>query len=236
MLAAYQLRYYDDSSPSNIQERLLFSTQFTVAGLQVGVVYRVEVRASTVSLTFETLWGPYAVLRVQDGMYMWNEVCIFHHDHSSFILCLLPFFSLRSGVELEVPTDVPTEPPTDTPTQPPTQPSTLSSSVAGPTQPAATTSVQQQTTSSSSLVQPSSTSVQVVPSSSSVRVQPVVSSTPQPVTSALLTPTPTPSVTLNPPTVTPSGVTAFVFQGTIGQILVFWRVSLHVVHTETSIH
>lgn len=68
MFAAYELRYAPEASfASSLRESLLFTPQFTIAGIQVGVVYRVEVRASTVSLTGETLWGPFAILRVRDG-------------------------------------------------------------------------------------------------------------------------------------------------------------------------
>ena len=85
-LAAYELRYTDEAT-STTNSRLLFAvTRFTITGVQVGVVYRVELRASTASLFGDFLWGPYAVLRVRDG------------------------------VELEVPTEAPptTAPPTTT--------------------------------------------------------------------------------------------------------------------------
>jgi hypothetical protein len=85
-LAAYELSYTDETT-SVTNTRLLFAvTRFTVAGLRVGVVYRVELRASTASLLGDFLYGRYAVLRVRDG------------------------------VELEVPTEAPptTVPPTTT--------------------------------------------------------------------------------------------------------------------------
>ena len=85
-LAAYELSYTDETT-SATNTRLLFAvTTFTISGLRVGVVYRVELRASTASLLGDFLYGPYAVLRVRDG------------------------------VELEVPTEAPptTPPPTTT--------------------------------------------------------------------------------------------------------------------------
>ena len=68
-LALYQLRYAEELSfDSTLQERLIFfSTQYTIPDVRVGVVYLVEVRASTVSLSGEELEGPYATLRVRDG-------------------------------------------------------------------------------------------------------------------------------------------------------------------------
>ena len=68
VFAAYELRYAgDDSFDTNVMERLLFSSTFTITGVEMGVVFRAAVRASTVSLTGETLWGPFSVLRVVDG-------------------------------------------------------------------------------------------------------------------------------------------------------------------------
>lgn len=91
-LATYELRYSNEaSSVTNV--RIIFFAQFTITGLQVGAVYRVEVRASTIGLLGNPLWGPYAVLRVRDG------------------------------VELEVPTEAPPTtavPTTLPPTPPPT--------------------------------------------------------------------------------------------------------------------
>ena len=67
-LAAYELSYTDETI-SATNTRLLFAvTRFTISSLRVGVVYRVELRASTASLLGDFLYGPYAVLRVQDGM------------------------------------------------------------------------------------------------------------------------------------------------------------------------
>ena len=67
-LTAYELRYADEAT-STSNTRLLFGvTRFTISGLQMGVVYRVELRASTASLLGDFLWGPYAVLRVRDGV------------------------------------------------------------------------------------------------------------------------------------------------------------------------
>ena len=65
---AYQIRYgREDSFTSTTQETLLFTSTFTIVGIQEGVAYRMEVRASTRSLSGQTLWGPYAVLLVRDG-------------------------------------------------------------------------------------------------------------------------------------------------------------------------
>ena len=67
-LAAYELSYTDETT-SATNTRLLFAvTRFTIAGLRVGVVYRVELRASTASLLGDFLYGPYAILRVRDGV------------------------------------------------------------------------------------------------------------------------------------------------------------------------
>ena len=67
-LAAYELRYTNEAT-STINTRLLFGvTQSIISGIQMGVVYRVELRASTASLLGDFLWGPYAVLRVRDGV------------------------------------------------------------------------------------------------------------------------------------------------------------------------
>ena len=67
-LAAYELRYIDEET-SIANTRLLFAvTSFRIFGLRMGVVYRVELRASTAGLLGESLWGPYAVLRVRDGV------------------------------------------------------------------------------------------------------------------------------------------------------------------------
>ncbi len=67
-LAAYELSYTDEAT-SVTNTRLLFAvTRFTIVGLRVGVVYRVELRASTASLLGDFLYGPYAVLRVRDGV------------------------------------------------------------------------------------------------------------------------------------------------------------------------
>ena len=67
-LAAYELHYGEDATfETNKRERLLFRNQFTVSGLLVGVVYRVQVRGGTVSLTGEILWGQFSILRIQDG-------------------------------------------------------------------------------------------------------------------------------------------------------------------------
>lgn len=68
MFAVYQIRYaQEDIFTSSPTERLIFTSQFTVFGVEVGVVYRLQVRASTIGLSGETLWGPFAVLRVRDG-------------------------------------------------------------------------------------------------------------------------------------------------------------------------
>ena len=67
-LAAYQLRYTNEGTSVTITRLLFAVTQFRITGLERGVVYRVEVRASTAGLFGESLWGPYAVLRVQDGV------------------------------------------------------------------------------------------------------------------------------------------------------------------------
>ena len=66
--AAYELRYGDEAQPDiNLQELLLFSNQFSISSLSVGVVYRVEVRAGTISLNGQILFGPFAAVRVLDG-------------------------------------------------------------------------------------------------------------------------------------------------------------------------
>ncbi len=68
--AAYELRYGDETTfgtDLDVQERLLFTTQSTVTGLSLGVVYQVELRAGTVSLVGEILWGPFVALRVLNG-------------------------------------------------------------------------------------------------------------------------------------------------------------------------
>ena len=68
MFAAYDLLYGEEADfEATLRSRLVFIAQFTVTGLEVGVVYRVQVRASTVSLTGQSLWGPYSTLLVQDG-------------------------------------------------------------------------------------------------------------------------------------------------------------------------
>lgn len=67
-LAAYELHYTDEGT-STTNTRLLFGvTRFSISGIQMGVVYRVELRASTASLLGDFLWGPYAILRVRDGV------------------------------------------------------------------------------------------------------------------------------------------------------------------------
>ncbi len=53
-----------------------FFSQVTVSGLQAGVVYLLRVRASTVGLTGLPLWGPYSVLRVQDGGFFGGCHCM----------------------------------------------------------------------------------------------------------------------------------------------------------------
>ncbi len=69
-LAAYTLRHGDETQfLSDLTERLLLTTQFTITNLRGGVVYRVEVRAGTVSILGEILWGPFAIIRVLDGRY-----------------------------------------------------------------------------------------------------------------------------------------------------------------------
>ncbi len=55
---------------SDLTERLLITTQFTITELSGGVVYRVEVRAGTVSVIGEILWGPFAIVRVLDGTWL----------------------------------------------------------------------------------------------------------------------------------------------------------------------
>lgn len=68
ILAAYTLRHGDETQfSSDFTELLLITTQFTITDLSVGVVYRVEVRAGTVSVLGEILWGPFAVVRVLNG-------------------------------------------------------------------------------------------------------------------------------------------------------------------------
>ena len=67
-LAAYELRYTDEATLTTNTRFLFVVTRFTIAGLQMGVVYRVELRASTASLFGDFLWGPYAILRVQNGV------------------------------------------------------------------------------------------------------------------------------------------------------------------------
>ena len=66
-LGAYELRYTNEVT-SAVITRLIFIRQFRIFGLQARVTYRVEVRASTISLLGDTLWGPYAALRVRDGV------------------------------------------------------------------------------------------------------------------------------------------------------------------------
>ena len=66
--AAYQLRYgREDTFSTSLRESLLFFSTFTIVGIEMGVVYRMEVRASSRSLIGGTLWGPYSVIRVRDG-------------------------------------------------------------------------------------------------------------------------------------------------------------------------
>lgn len=66
--AAYELRFGDETTfGTDVQERLLFTTQSRLTGLSVGVIYLVEVRAGTVSLIGEILWGPFVALRVLNG-------------------------------------------------------------------------------------------------------------------------------------------------------------------------
>ena len=68
MFALYELHYAEEASfAASPAARFLFFPQFTVPGVRMGVVYRLEVRASTIGLSGETLWGPFAVLRVRDG-------------------------------------------------------------------------------------------------------------------------------------------------------------------------
>lgn len=68
IFAAYELRYGEERDfAGTLRESLLFATQFTVSGLRGGVLYRLEVRASTRSLIGDTLWGPFAILGVRDG-------------------------------------------------------------------------------------------------------------------------------------------------------------------------
>ena len=67
-LAVYELRYTNEDTLER-QSRLLFSvTEFRIVGLLSGVTYRIELRASTRGLLGDSLWGPYAVLRVRDGV------------------------------------------------------------------------------------------------------------------------------------------------------------------------
>ena len=176
-LAAYQLHYTNEAS-SAITTRLLFAvTQFRIPGLQAGVVYRIEIRASTVSLFGDTLWGLYAVLRVRDG------------------------------VELEVPT---TPMPTELPTTPPVP----------------TTEEQETTQASVTTLEPTSQA------SLTTTAEPVVERTTEPSLPVTTAEEPTsqpaittPAIVLNPPTVAPSQVLVHIPQGTVGQLVVIWRVS-----------
>ena len=68
MFAAYELRYGDEANfEDDMRTRLVFIPQFTISDIQPDITYRIIVRASTVSLTGETLWGPFAELRVLNG-------------------------------------------------------------------------------------------------------------------------------------------------------------------------
>ena len=68
-LAAYELQYGPEATfADDLRATLIFSiNQYTIFGVQPSVLYRVRLRASTVSLFGESLWGPYAELRVLDG-------------------------------------------------------------------------------------------------------------------------------------------------------------------------
>ena len=69
--AAYRLFFAPEASfATSPTTEFLFSTQYTITRTQVGVVYRVELQVGTRSLSGSTLWGPFAVLRVRDGMKM----------------------------------------------------------------------------------------------------------------------------------------------------------------------
>lgn len=69
-LAFYELQYgREETFPEGVTSAFVLFTQFTVQGLQGGVVYLLRVRASTASLMGLPLWGPYATIRVQDGVY-----------------------------------------------------------------------------------------------------------------------------------------------------------------------
>ena len=72
ILGAYQLQYGIETDFLNgiISTRLLFTTRYTVSGIQGNTVYRLQVRASTISLNGDTLWGPYSTLRVRNGQCM----------------------------------------------------------------------------------------------------------------------------------------------------------------------
>ena len=64
----YEIRYAEeDIFTTSPTETPLFSEQFILRGVSVGVVYRLAVRASTRSLSGELLWGAFAMLRVRDG-------------------------------------------------------------------------------------------------------------------------------------------------------------------------
>jgi len=71
MFGAYELQYGTETDflSGIITLRLLFTTQFTVSGIQGNMIYRLQVRASTISLSGETLWGPFSTLRVQNGQF-----------------------------------------------------------------------------------------------------------------------------------------------------------------------
>ncbi len=68
MFGAYQLQYAPEGTfQDTFTERLLFVSRFTINRILGGVVYRLQVRAGTISLTGDILWGPFAALRVRDG-------------------------------------------------------------------------------------------------------------------------------------------------------------------------
>ena len=67
-LSVYSITYYaeDNELPRNI---LAFGTTLTISSLQSGVVYIVDVTASTISEEGSLIFGVPATLRIMDGVY-----------------------------------------------------------------------------------------------------------------------------------------------------------------------
>ena len=224
----YGFRYGEEAIfASSALERPLFASQFVIGNVQRGVVYRVEVRASTISLTGETLWGPYAVLRVIDGMGIGLI-------HDILVPILFP-----TGTELEVPTTQATLPPSTQPsteppsteppsTEPPSTepPSTEPPSTEPPsTEPPSTEppSTEPPSTEPPSTEPPSTEAPSTEPPSTQApSTEPPSTDPPSTEPPSTDPPTPDPFA----PTSVPIGVTALNVRGTsFGEVFVYWRVS-----------